>query len=915
MGNKPVKQEREAMSPSAPNRPEFLLKIVPPLDHAYVRWLARDLERIHGFTPRNCRAVTPPDHYVEYMRSHGWLDVNLDDPDLAHLFPNLKKVSRKRLSCDVLPLPELTKVSRKCFPRITTVNGNALCIDPQPIPNDHTSLCQSLVHDLLRRGLLSSAQQVVRRFIASSPTVHDAISAVEFASASGMDLGPGISGELIRKLVDLGHPLSAHEFYHDLVVARGIEPDSNIVNSLVICLAKLGKLDDAVKLFDRHIGSGDCVVSNAACSTILKGFYEQDKFVEAFDYFVRISDANVKLGMWTYNVLIDGLCQQGYVGEAIEVLDIMCRITGLPPTLHMLKTLFYGLCKRGWSIEAEWIFEEMEAQGFFVDKVMYTSLMNAYGKDKKMKMALRVYFRMLKNGYDPDICTCNTLIYGFSKMGLFDKAWVLYNLMNDLGIQPNEVTYSIMIHNYCKKGKLDCAMSLLNSMAPCNLTPCVHCYTPIMVTLYKLNRCLEVDEWCERMLESGIVPDHVLFFVLMKNKPKGLGFQLQLCLLMLQAIAKNGCGLDCSSLTNSDKINSTLALEQEIELLLREIARSDLNLGNVAGGIYVSALCEGGKTEAALDCLENMVNAGCVPLLFTFNSLIKRLFQDGLSEDVKSLIEIMQNWGISPNLETYLIMVNEYCKQEDLALAFGILEQMEEMGLKPNVAIYDCIIACLSQQRRISEAETLFCRMLENGVDPDEVAYMTMINAYARNGKGVKALHLFEMMIKNDIQPSSYSYTALVAGNKRFSIEAHAENKRTGFMPNLYLYNVTVSGFCWVNLIEDAYHQLRLMQEEALLPNEVTFTILIGAHGRAGEIDRAIGLFNRMNADGCSTSGRCTYNTFLKSLCRSGRELDALSLVHTTSKRGFFPNRLAYEKSHHYFCAGHMSIPAFRIFE
>ncbi|KAL9391017.1 hypothetical protein Peur_014937 [Populus x canadensis] len=640
----------------------------------------------------------------------------------------------------------------------------AVSLDPQPIPNDHTSLCQSLVHDLLRRGLLSSAQQVVQRFIASSPTVHDAISAVEFASASGMDLGPGISGELIRKLVDLGHPLSAHEFYHDLVVARGIEPDSNIVNSLVICLAKLGKLDDAVKLFDRHIGSGDCVVSNAACSTILKGFYEQDKFVEAFDYFVTISDANVKLGMWAYNVLIDGLCQQGYVGEAIEVLDIMCRITGLPPTLHMLKTLFYGLCKRGWSIEAEWIFEEMEAQGFFVDKVMYTSLMNAYGKDKKMKMALRVYFRMLKNGYDPDICTCNTLIYGFSKMGLFDKAWVLYNLMNDLGIQPNEVTYSIMIHNYCKKGKLDCAMSLLNSMALCNLTPCVHCYTPIMVTLYKLNRCLEVDEWCERMLESGIVPDHVLFFVLMKNKPKGLGFELQLCLLMLQAIAKNGCGLDCSSLTNSDKINSTLALEQEIELLLREIARSDLNLGNVAGGIYVSALCEGGKTESALDCLENMVNAGCVPLLFTFNSLIKRLFQDGLSEDVKSLIEIMQNWGISPNLETYLIMVNEYCRQEDLALAFGILEQMEEMGLKPNVAIYDCIIACLSQQRRISEAETLFCRMLENGVDPDEVAYMTMINAYARNGKGVKALHLFEMMIKNAIQPSSYSYTALVAG-------------------------------------------------------------------------------------------------------------------------------------------------------
>ncbi|CAL5426250.1 unnamed protein product [Camellia sinensis] len=75
MGNKPAKEEKE----------EIFLKIVPHLDRAYVRWLARDLERIHCFTPRNPRAVKPPDHYIEYMRLNGWLDLDLDDPDLAHL--------------------------------------------------------------------------------------------------------------------------------------------------------------------------------------------------------------------------------------------------------------------------------------------------------------------------------------------------------------------------------------------------------------------------------------------------------------------------------------------------------------------------------------------------------------------------------------------------------------------------------------------------------------------------------------------------------------------------------------------------------------------------------------------------------------------------------------------------------------
>lgn len=50
---------------------------------------------------------------------------------------------------------------------------------------------------------------------------------------------------------------------------------------------------------------------------------------------------------------------------------------------------------------------------------------------------------------------------------------------------------------------------------------------------------------------------------------------------------------------------------------------------------------------------------------------------------------------------------------------------------------------------------------------------------------------------------------------------------------------------------------------------------------------KLIGVLNRMNADSFSPD-RCTYNTLLNSRCRSGRELDALSLAHKMSKRGFF---------------------------
>lgn len=75
MGNKPAKQEPE----------EIMVKVVPPLDQAYLRWLTCDVERIHRFAPKKPRAIQPPDHYIEYMRLYGLLDLDMDDPELAHL--------------------------------------------------------------------------------------------------------------------------------------------------------------------------------------------------------------------------------------------------------------------------------------------------------------------------------------------------------------------------------------------------------------------------------------------------------------------------------------------------------------------------------------------------------------------------------------------------------------------------------------------------------------------------------------------------------------------------------------------------------------------------------------------------------------------------------------------------------------
>ncbi|MBA0850869.1 hypothetical protein Goshw_008495 [Gossypium schwendimanii] len=915
--------------------------------------------------------------------------------------------------------------------RRAVTTSAALPLDPSyatvsSIPADHFSLCLSFSEQLINRGLLSSARKLFQRIVSNSSPVSDALSTVDFVTSRGLDLDLSTYTVLIKKLVQSGHLPLAYSFYSDYIIGRGIIPDSSIANSIVICLCKLGKLEEATILFDRLVTDNSC--EKPAFNALVRLLCSQERFLDAFDYFIKMIDINVNLGFWYYNVLIDGLCQKGYLEEAIQMFDLMPERTESLPTLHLYKSLFYGLCKQGWVVEAESLFGKMESQGFFVDKTMYTSLINVYCKGRKMKMALRVYYRMLKTGCRPDSYTYNTLIHGFVKMGLFNYGWVLFNQMMEQGLQPSVVTFHVMISNYCREGKVDCASMLLNNMISKNLAPNAHCYTVLITSLCKENRIMEAEEFYERMLNGGLVPDHVLFFKLMKMYPKG--YELDIAFMVLKAIALNGCGFDPLLLP----VSANEELEQKIVILIEEILKSNLHLAKVAFNILISALCEQAQPDSALHFMDKMESLGCMPLLFTYNSLLKCLSQKSLFEDAESLLNRMQAQGIFPDQATCLIIINEHCKHGNLAPAFDILYQMEDRGMEPGVAIYNCIIGSLFRQKKVSEAKYMFVRMLKSGVDPDEIIYLTMITGFSNNGIVKEARRLFHEMIEAAIRPTSHSYTALINGlvkkdmtdtgcmylekmlddglvpnavlytslinnflqkgelefafrlvdlmdrnqiefdlisyislisgfyrsisrrkrwfsmrrgserareklfqllhrqsllpkeknlrvsdsspeaMKCFALKLIQKVKQTRFMPNLYLYNGIISGFCEADRMQDAYDHFELMQKEGVLPNQVTFTILMGGHIKAGEIDHAIGLFNKMNADGCTPDG-IVYKILVNGLCQASRLLEALSLLHVMYKRGLIPSKGTYEIILQYFCASYLAIPAFKIFE
>ncbi|KAK4398282.1 Pentatricopeptide repeat-containing protein [Sesamum angolense] len=592
-------------------------------------------------------------------------------------------------------------------------------------------MCFSLVEQLISRGLFSSAQKVIQRLISQCSSVSEVTSAADFAVSRGMNLDLISYGCLIRKFVIYGEVLMAEALYMHCIVGKGLEPDRNLLNSMIICYCKLGKLEEAKSCFDGLIKL-KFTPWVGSCNAIIKGFCVQGRILEAYGCFCKISEASQILQDFAcYNRLVDGLCQRGFLDEGVHVFDVMIE-RGVLPTVHVCKSLIISFCKWGRVEEAEILCTEIESHGFVVDKFMYTYLINSYCKARKMKMAMRLFMRMLKMGYEPDNYIYNTLIHGFANLGLFSKGWVLHDKMVNSGLKPNIVTYQIMLNNYCRDQKVDCALMLLDDMLQHNIAPNVHCYTVLLSALCKEQRLEEVYSLYHKMLDSGVVPDHVLFFTLVKNHAEG--DELYFALTVLQAIAKKSCNIDISTLSSSVNPKSTGDAMVEIEYLLEEIARSTSDLADMGYSIYMIALCMGGKLDAALRCMEKMANLGLLPLPSAFNSLIKLLTQEGLVEGAESLLEVMQDQGLVPNQSTFAIIVNELCKQGDFQSAIDVLDQIEERGMKPNVAIYNSIISCLGRRRMIHEAESFFYRMLEFGIDPDETIFATMINAYSKNG-------------------------------------------------------------------------------------------------------------------------------------------------------------------------------------
>jgi pentatricopeptide repeat protein len=206
--------------------------------------------------------------------------------------------------------------------------------------------------------------------------------------------------------------------------------------------------------------------------------------------------------------------------------------------------------------------------------------------------------------------------------------------------------------------------------------------------------------------------------------------------------------------------------------------------------------------------------------------------------------------------------------------------------------------------------------MGENDIKHDHIAYITLLSglwrAMARKKKRQVIVEpgkekLLQRLIRTkplvSIPSSLGNY-----GSKSFAMEVIGKVKKS-IIPNLYLHNTIITGYCAAGRLDEAYNHLESMQKEGIVPNLVTYTILMKSHIEAGDIESAIDLFEGTNCE----PDQVMYSTLLKGLCDFKRPLDALALMLEMQKSGINPNKDSYEKLLQCLCYSRLTMEAVKV--
>ncbi|XP_065020898.1 pentatricopeptide repeat-containing protein At4g02750-like [Musa acuminata AAA Group] len=638
----------------------------------------------------------------------------------------------------------------------------------------------------------------------------------------------------IQDLCRLGYVSEARSVF-DTMPHR----DTITWNSMIFGYSLNGMMDDARRLFDAFAGR------NTRTWTILVSGYARSGCLEEAQL---LFDLMPERNTVSWNALISGYAQNGYVGMARRLFDTM--------PMHDIASwnaIITGYCHAHQMVEAKELFEQMHMK----DLVSWTVMISGYVMVNEHGKAWRTFLRMHREGVRPDQSNFTAVISAVVALGNLKLLENLRTLVIKTNFEGDVVVGTAILNAYTKDGGgLDEAVKFFEQMPERN----EYSWSTMIATF----------------AHTGLLDDAISIYE--RDPVKSLASQTA----MLTGYAQNGrisaAKILFEQIPNPSVVswNAMIAgyaqnnmLDEAKQLFHRMPMRNA-----VSWSAMIAGCAQNGENEEALHLLSELHRLGMLPSLSSLTSGFFASGNIGALEFGRQLHSLSLKAGSQFNSYVNNGLITMYAKCKNIEAVSGVFRWMKAR----DTVSWNSLITALSQNNMMEDARIAFDKMSKR----DVVSWTAIISAYAQAENWNEALKLFLKMLNEGILPNSLTITSVLSACGSLAAtnlgrQIHGLTFKMGYDLELFVGNALITMYfkcgCadsfWVfyemfecdivtwnsmlagcaqhGLGREAVEIFEQMKSEQVLPNAVTFLVLLCACSHGGLVDEGWHYFKSMS--------------------------------------------------------------------
>ncbi|XP_054797072.1 putative pentatricopeptide repeat-containing protein At5g09950 [Prosopis cineraria] len=410
----------------------------------------------------------------------------------------------------------------------------------------------------------------------SETTVLQAIKCFQEMMQTGWRLNKVTFISVLAAVSSLSLQELSHQI-HALILKYSVDNDNAIENALLACYGKCGQMDDCEKIFCRMSDRRDDVSWNS----MISGYMHNDILDKAMDLVWFMMQRGQRLDGFTLATVLSACASVATLERGMEVHACAIRAC-LEFDIVVGSALVDMYAKCGKIDYASRFFELMPLRNIYT----WNSMISGYARHGLGEKALKLFSQMKEHDQSPDHVTFVGVLSACSHVGLVDQGFEHFKSMSEVyGLTPRIEHFSCMVDLLGRAGDISKIENLINTMP---MDPNVLIWRTVLGACCRNHgRNTELGQRAAKMLME-MEPQSAVNYVLLSNMHAAGGKWEAVAdarMAMRKASVKKEAG--CSWVTMNDGVHVFVAGDQKhpeketIYEKLKELTRKIRDAGYV----------------------------------------------------------------------------------------------------------------------------------------------------------------------------------------------------------------------------------------------------------------------------------------------------------------------------------------------